>query len=79
MESLFPAIPFGILLMIGLCVVVLIAAGGISLFMLIFKAGVIVHEAQKPAHLDAGDYRLEQGHEVRAEGQVQRRTENTEP
>jgi hypothetical protein len=73
-----PALPFAVILGLGLCLLVLIATAGMSLFMLIFKAGVVVHEAQKPAHLDAGDYRLDQGREVRAEGTVHQRTENTE-
>lgn len=78
MENLLPALPFGVMLGLGLCVLVLIAMAGMSLFMLIFKAGVIIHEAQKPAHLDAGDYRLDQGREVRAEGTVRQKTDSTE-
>jgi hypothetical protein len=71
-------LPFWVLLGLGLCLVVLLVVAGLSLFTLIFKAGVIVHEARKPPHLDAGDYRLDQGKEVRAEGPVQRNTENTD-
>lgn len=73
-----PALPFAVMLGLGLCLIVLLATAGMSLFMLIFKAGVVIHEAQKPAHLDAGDYRLDQGREVRAEGTVHHGTENTE-
>ena len=78
MDSLLLGLPFWLILGLGLCLIVLIASLGVSLFMLIFKAGVVINEARKPPHMDAGDYRLEQGREVRAEAAGRRTTENTE-
>jgi hypothetical protein len=47
--------------------VIFLIAAGIWLFNLILHGIVIVREARKPPHLDSGDYRLDQGREVRAE------------
>lgn len=38
-----------------------------GLFALPMKIFVIVREARRPPHLDAGDYRLEQGRDIGAE------------
>ncbi len=72
MESLLPVLPFWVVIGLGLCLIVLAVSAGISLFVFLFKAGVVVHEARKPPHLDAGDYRLDQGREVRTEGASRR-------
>jgi hypothetical protein len=69
-ESIFPMFPFWVVVGLALCAIVLIASVGVSIFMFVLKAGVIVQEAQKPAHMDSGDYRLDQGREVRGEGPV---------
>jgi hypothetical protein len=52
-----------------LCGVVLLFVVGAGLITFLIKIGVIVREAQRPPHVDAGDYRLDQGHEVRGEDQ----------
>jgi hypothetical protein len=56
-----------VLVALVLCGLVLVALLGTGLIMLLIKVGVIVRAAQRPPHLDAGDYRLEQGREVRSE------------
>ena len=78
MDSLLPALPFWVIVGVGLCLIVLAVSAGISLFVLLFKAGVVVHEARNPPHLDAGDYRLDQGREVRTEGSSRRETKDAE-
>jgi len=60
-------LPLWVWLGIGLCALVLLAGVGISLFSFLFQAGVAINEARKPPHIDAGDYSLSQGHEVRTE------------
>jgi hypothetical protein len=50
-----------------ICGVVLLFAVGAALITLLIKAGVIVREARRPPHMDTGDYRLDQGREVRSE------------
>lgn len=50
-----------------ICGLILLVVGGMGLFTLLLKLGVIVRAAQRPPHMDAGDYRLDQGHEVRHE------------
>jgi hypothetical protein len=47
-----------------LCGVILLGLLGFGLFILLVKIGVIVREAQRPPHIDAGDYRLSQGRDV---------------
>lgn len=54
-------IPLALLL---LCAVVLSAVVGWGLFWFLVQAGIIISYARKPPHVDAGDYRLEQGREV---------------
>ncbi len=78
MESLFPAFSIWVIVGLALCAIVLVATAGLSIFMFIFKAGVVINEAQKPAHMDAGDYRLDQGREVRAEGTIRRSPDTPE-
>ncbi|HEY0606433.1 MAG TPA: hypothetical protein VGD58_26145 [Herpetosiphonaceae bacterium] len=61
------------LLIIGLvlCGLILLASLSLGLITLLIKLGVIVREAQKPQHLDAGNYRIDQGREVRTEDRRQ--------
>ena len=54
-----PAAILTILIILG----ILIAIPGIIL--LLIKLGVIVDKASKPPHIDHGNYRLEQGQEVK--------------
>ena len=52
-----------------LCGLVLLVVVGVGLVMFLIKLGVIVREAQRPPHIDTGDYRIDQGREVRGEDQ----------
>jgi hypothetical protein len=61
------AIPGMLLVALVVCGVVLLFAVGAGLITLLIKAGVIVREARRPPHMDAGDYRLDQGRDVRSE------------
>lgn len=67
MDDLFASVPIWLLATLALCLVGLAASIGVALFTFVFKVGVAINESRKPPHLDAGDYRLEQGHEVRTE------------
>ena len=68
MDNLLPwAIPVWGLVLLGLCLVGLLASFGMALFTFFFKVGVAINEARKPPHIDQGDYRLDQGREVRPE------------
>jgi hypothetical protein len=55
------------LLLIALCAIGLLAVLGVSGFLVLVKLGVIVREASRPAYQDSGDYRMDQGREVRPE------------
>ena len=57
--------------LIGLmfCGLVLLALLSVGIIGLLIKFGVIVREAQRPPHLDSGNYRLDQGREVVSEEQ----------
>jgi len=61
MEVFGLAVP---LALVVLCGAVLLAMIGWGLFWFLVQAGVIVSYARKPPHVDAGDYRLEQGRDV---------------
>ncbi|MGQ9548275.1 MAG: hypothetical protein ACUVSW_15880 [Roseiflexus sp.] len=50
-----------------LCLIVVFAVLGAVGFIVALKLGIIVHQATKPTHLDAGNYTLDQGREVRPE------------
>ena len=65
--NLLSLIPVWAWVMIGLCLATLLVFAGTSLITFLVKLGVIVGEARRPPHIDAGDYRLAQGHEVRPE------------
>lgn len=59
-------------LLLGIaCLVILVLAIGAVGVLTLVKAGVIVHQATKPAHQDAGNYTLSQGREVRPEEERQ--------
>jgi hypothetical protein len=72
--SLLSLIPAWAWVLIGLCLVTLLVFAGASLFTLLVKLGVIIGEARRPPHIDAGDYRLTQGREVRPEQERGSRT-----
>jgi hypothetical protein len=55
------------LLFLAFCAVVLLAVLGIGGFLVLVKLGVIVREASRPAYQDSGEYRMDQGREVRPE------------
>ena len=67
MENLLPLIPWWAFVLLGLCLIGLLAMIGMALFTFVLKVGVAINEARKPPHLDTGDYRLGQGREVRPE------------
>jgi len=50
-----------------LCGIVLLFVVGAGLITFLIKVGVIVRAAQQPPHIDASDYRLNQGRDVRGE------------
>lgn len=52
------------ILAVVVCGLILFAVLGYGLFILLIQLGVIVREAQRPPHVDTGDYRLEQGREA---------------
>ena len=52
------------ILLVALCALVLLATFGWWIFWLLVQLGMIVRESQRPPHIDAGDYRLDQGHDV---------------
>ena len=52
------------ILLVALCSLVLLATAGWWIFWLLVQLGVIVRAAQQPPHVDAGDYRLDQGRDV---------------
>jgi hypothetical protein len=56
-----------VLIMLVFCGIVAAVVLGFGGFMLLVKLGVIVREAQLPPYQDAGDYRIDQGREVRPE------------
>jgi hypothetical protein len=57
------------LIFLGLFIggVIFLIIAGVWLVQLILHGVAIARAARKPPHLDSGDYRLEQGREVRAE------------
>jgi hypothetical protein len=71
--DLIAQLPVWAVVLVGLCLVALAVVIGTMLFGFFFKVGVAINESRRPAHYDAGDYRLDQGREVRPE-QTQRRS-----
>ncbi len=63
----FLALPTWAVVLIGLGLLVLVAVIAVALFGFFFKLAVIAGEARRPPHLDAGDYALDQGRDVRPE------------
>jgi hypothetical protein len=55
------------LLLLVICAISLLVVLGVGGFLVLLKLGVIVREASRPAYQDMGDYRLDQGREVRPE------------
>jgi hypothetical protein len=54
-------------LVLGFCAIIALVAIGVGGFLLLVKLGVIVREASRPPLQDYGDYRIDQGREVRPE------------
>lgn len=52
------------LIAILICGLILLGFFGWGLFVLLLQIGVIVRAAQKPPHIDAGNYDLRQGRDV---------------
>ncbi len=65
--DLIPALPHWALAVLALCLVGILMAVGLIAFGFLFKLGVIWGQSRKAPYSDAGDYRLEQGREVRSE------------
>lgn len=65
-------IPISLIVLLALCGIVLLVILGSALITFLMKVGVIVQHAQRPPHVDAGDYRLDQGREVRPEDEQER-------
>ena len=55
------------LLMVVFCAIGLLVVLGVGCFIVLVKLGVIVREAGRPAYQDSGEYRIDQGREVRPE------------
>jgi hypothetical protein len=70
--DLIAQLPLWVLVLLGLCLLGIVVAIGTLLFGFFFKVGVAINESRRPPYYDAGDYRLDQGREVRPE-QAQRR------
>ncbi len=68
MDELLSLIPGWVIVLLVLFVVGLIVSAGVALFVFLFHVGVAINESRKPPHIDVGDYRLDQGREVRPEG-----------
>ena len=68
MDAISSLIPGWAIVLLVLFVVGLIVSAGLALFVFLFQVGVAINESRKPPHIDAGDYRLNQGREVRPEG-----------
>ncbi len=55
------------LILVIFCAVVALTVIGVSGLLILIKLGVIVRAASQPTYQDYGDYRLDQGREVRPE------------
>jgi hypothetical protein len=55
------------LLLLVLCMIGLLVVLGVGAFLVLVKLGVIVREASRPTYQDSGDYRIDQGRDVRPE------------
>ena len=73
MSDIIQLIPSWAWVLVALCVVVLVAMLASATFWFLVKVGVVINEARKPPHVDAGDYRIGQGREVRPEEGARRR------
>jgi hypothetical protein len=70
--DLIAQLPLWALVLLGVCLLGIAVAIGTLLFGFFFKVGVAINESRRPPSYDVGDYRLDQGREVRPE-QTQRR------
>ncbi len=73
MSELIQLIPGWVWVLVALCAVVLVVILAWGTFWFLVQVGVVINEARKPPHIDAGDYRIEQGREVRPEEGARRR------
>ncbi len=55
------------LLLLVFCAIGVLLVLGVGGFLVLLKLGVIVRESSRPTYQDAGDYRMDQGREVRPE------------
>jgi hypothetical protein len=55
------------LLLLVLCMIGLLVVLSVGAFLVLVKLGVIVREASRPTYQDSGDYRIDQGRDVRPE------------
>jgi hypothetical protein len=69
------SIPFWLIVIVGIVVLLFLGSLLTGFFWFLFQAGVAINESRKPPHTDAGDYRLDQGHEVRFEDREKDRGE----
>ena len=60
------------LLLLVFCAIALLIVVGAGAFLVLVKLGVIVREASRPTYQDSGDYRIDQGREVRPEEEQSR-------
>ncbi len=67
MDNFFSIVPGWVWIVLGLCLAGLIVLAATALFTFLVKVGVVISEARKSPYSDAGDYRIEQGREVRPE------------
>jgi hypothetical protein len=67
METFFGSLPFWLLVLLAILLGGLMISATIGLLSLLIKFVVVLREARRPPHHDMGDYRLNQGREVRGE------------
>lgn len=67
MDALFSLLPNWVIVLLVLALIGLLVSVVIGVFVFLFQVGVVINESRKPPHIDAGDYRLAQGREVRPE------------
>ncbi len=65
---------FWLIVIVGIFVLVLVSGLLMGFLTFLIKIGVAISQARKPPHVDAGDYRLDQGRDVRFEDDERRPT-----
>ncbi len=65
---------FWLIVIVGIVVLVLMSGLLMGFLTFLIKVGVAISQARKPPHVDAGDYRLDQGRDVRFEDDDRRPT-----